>query len=225
MILGIIIQARMGSTRLPGKILKPIGGKKLIEHILYRLTFLRHEATIVIATTNNKQDNVLQNFCITNSVNCFRGSEFDVLERYYICAKEFNFSNIIRLTADNPFTDIEELDRLIDLHFSSHSDFSKSFSELPVGVGAEIFTINALEKSYYEGHLAHHREHVDEYILEHPEIFKIATLSTSFEKNKPNVRLTVDTIDDLGKACFIVNNACSEYVTTEEAIGLCLQFA
>lgn len=222
---GIIIQARMGSTRLPGKVLRPIHDKALLEHVLFRLGRLHHAATIVVATSDTPQDDTVADFCRQRGVECFRGSEANVLERYYLCALHYGFEQIVRLTADNPFTDIEELDNLIALHLASGSDFSHSFGALPVGVGAEIFTFAALEASSREGDAPHHLEHVDEYLLEHPERFKTTLLHVGGARNQPSIRLTVDTPEDHRKACFIVQQAAGEYVTTEEAIELCSRFA
>lgn len=222
--IGIIIQARMNSTRLYGKILKEIGYKNLLEHIFFRLSYLKHKVDIVVATTNTPKDNIVLDFCVRRGVRCFRGSELNVLERYYLCAKKYKFKHIIRLTADNPFTDIEELDRLIELHIETKSDYSHSFGVLPVGVGAEIFTLEALKKSYYYGKEVHHLEHVNEYMLENPNIFKTAVLNTCEKKNRPDIRLTVDTEEDYKKACFIVDKSKKEYINTIEAIELCLQY-
>lgn len=223
--IGIIIQARMGSSRLPGKVLKKIGDKALLDHILFRLSYLRHSVTIVIATSTLSKDDVMVDFCRERDITCFRGSEEHVLERYYLCAKQFGFKNIVRLTADNPFTDIDELDRLIDLHGQANADYSHSFQMLPVGVGAEMFSFEALEKSYQYGMEPHHIEHVNEYILDHLQDFQVAVLTVPQQKNRPDLRLTVDTSADYAKACYIVETCKHDYVTTEEAIQLCLQYA
>ena len=212
----------MGSTRLPGKILKPLGNKTLLEHILFRLAYLQHPAKIVIATTTSKQDDAVASFCKKAPVACFRGSETNVLERYYSCAKQFGFDQVVRLTGDNPFTDVCELDRLIDLHLETQSDFSHSFAALPVGVGAEIFSFNALEKCYRESSKPHHFEHVDEYMLENPRFFKTSLLKVEGAKNQPKVRLTVDSEEDYRRACFIVEQANTACVSTDEAIRLCM---
>ena len=222
--IGIIIQARMGSSRLAGKVLKKIGDKNLLEHIIFRLQKLKHNAKVVIATSDLQKDDELESFCKQNSINCFRGSEQDVLSRYYLCAKEYRFDHIIRLTGDNPFVDIEELDNLIDLHISSKADYSRSFASLPKGIGAEIFTFEALKISYNHGKEENHLEHVNEYIEENEDKFKISELSVTKEKNRPDISLTVDTLQDYKKACFIVEYSKNEYITTQEAIKLCLQF-
>lgn len=222
--IGIIIQARIGSTRLPGKVLKKIETKTLLEHILFRLEKLKHSCNIIIVTSKLKKDNLIEDFCKKNDINCFRGSESNVLERYYLCAKQNAFTHIVRLTADNPFSDIEELDNLIELHVNSKADYSRSFGSLPKGVGAEIFTFEALEKSYILGKKENHKEHVNEYIEENEDKFRIEELKVSIEKNRPDISLTVDTPYDYKKACFIVKNSENEYITTQEAIKLCLQF-
>jgi len=222
--IGIIIQARMGSTRLPAKVLKMIADKNILEHILFRLSKLQTNVTIIIATSDLEQDIKIESFCDINNIKCFRGSEQNVLQRYYLCAKENDFDHIVRLTGDNPFIDIEELDNLINLHIDSKSDYSRSFKLLPKGVGSEIFSFDALEQSYLYGKEENHEEHVNEYIEENETKFKISELKVVDEKNRPEISLTVDTLDDYKKACFIVENSKNEYITTQEAIKLCLQY-
>lgn len=222
--LGVIIQARMGSTRLPGKILEPIVGRPLLEHILGRLTDLCHPARVVVATGDTSRDDVVDNFCTERNVDCFRGNEQDVLARYYECARQRGFSQVVRLTGDNPFTDIEELDRLIEFHLVGSYDYSFSLESLPVGVGAEIFSFAALERSFLNGQAPHHREHVDEYILENRDLFHIGHLVIPEHKRHPEMRLTVDTLEDLRRVRFIAEHAVGPWTTTEEAIKLCSRF-
>lgn len=222
--IGVIIQARMGSSRLPGKVLKKIGDKNLLEHILFRLSKLQHSVHVVVATSILEKDDVIELFCKDNNINFFRGSELDVLERYYLCAKENNFEHIVRLTGDNPFTDVEELDNLIELHLKTNAGYSRSFASLPKGVGAEIFTFKAMEQSCKHGDKENHKEHVNEYIEENEDKFKISELEVRSGKNRPDISLTVDTPSDYKKACFIVQNAKNEYITTQEAIELCLRY-
>lgn len=221
MIIGIIIQARMGSTRLPGKVLRPIGRLPLLEHVLSRLALSKHKIKIVVATSGLLQDDVISAFCAGLRVECFRGSEKDVLDRYYQCAKQYGFRHVVRLTADNPFTDIEELDHLIDLHLKEADAFTHSFGQLPIGVGAEIFSFDALAQGWREGLAPHHREHVDDYLLENPAIFKTGILRVPQAKHRPDLRLTVDTEEDWCKADSLVRQAGGEWLTTERIIGLC----
>ena len=215
----------MGSTRLPGKILEQIAGKPLLDHILGRLESLQNHARVIVATTDKPRDDIVVRHCRERDIECFRGSEDDVLERYYDCARVYRLDHIIRLTADNPFVDVQELDRLIDLHLTGWFDFSCSFESLPVGVGAEIFTFAALEHSFEHGKAPNQREHADEYILDNPEKFRIGKLEVPASKRHPEVRLTVDTGDDLAKAHWIASHTTATWVTTEKAIELCSHFA
>jgi spore coat polysaccharide biosynthesis protein SpsF len=211
----------MGSTRLPGKVLKPIAGRPLLGHVVGRLEMLQHPHQAVVATSDLPADDAIANWCQQEGVACFRGSEQDVLARYAGAARQFGLDPVIRLTADNPFTDMAELDRLIDLHQAEGNDFTQSFAALPIGVGAEIFTFAALERSAREGHAPHHREHVDEYMIENPQLFRTGTLAVEGAKNRPDVRLTVDTQEDYARACLIAERAGGKWATTLEAIALC----
>ena len=215
----------MGSTRLPGKVLRPIAGKVLLDHVLGRLSLLEYPVAVVVATSDQPQDNIVEQHCRSQGVIVFRDSESDVLDRYYQCAKEYHFDHVVRLTADNPFTDIQELHRLISQHLTQHNDYTHSFGTMPLGVGAEIFTFAALERSEREGHAPNHREHVNEYIQENPKIFRIGKLDVPLAKRFPNLRLTVDTEDDYQRACSIAGHAPSRWIGTEEAIRLCLHSA
>ncbi|MDH5666798.1 MAG: hypothetical protein OEY86_02155 [Nitrospira sp.] len=222
---GVIIQARMGSSRLPGKVLKPMAGKVLLDHVLGRLVLLEYPVTVVVATSRLPQDDVIAQHCESRGVTVFRGSESDVLDRYWQCACENRFEHVVRLTADNPFTDMDELRRLIEQHLAQRNDYTHSFGSMPLGVGAEIFTFAALEQSAREGHAANHREHVNEYIQERPDMFKIGMLESPAAKRRPDLRLTVDTEEDYQRACTIAGFAPERWVGTEEAIRLCLRFA
>jgi len=215
----------MGSERLPGKVLRPIGRLPLLGHVVGRLRRMRHTAVVVVATGANPRNDAIEQWCAHEEVRCFRGSEDDVLDRYYQCAQRLGLDPVVRLTADNPFTDIWELDRLIEQHLREGNELTHSFGSLPVGAGAEIFGLAALERSYREGHAPHHREHVDEYMLENPALFRTAALEVPSAKRRPDVRLTVDTEEDYRRACYVAEHAQGEWADTEEAIALCTRFA
>ena len=221
--IGIIIQARMNSTRLPGKVLKPIAGKCLLDHILDRLSLLENLFNIVVATTNSSLDDLIVTHCNSKNIAVFRGSEDDVLGRYYECARVKHFEHIIRLTADNPFTDIEELHNLFEQHITQKNDYTHSFGSMPLGVGAEIFSFQALKKSAKSAYAPNHREHVNEYIQEHPHLFKIGILNAPYSKHSKNLRLTIDTEEDYYKLCLIAERSIDQYLSTEELISLCSQ--
>lgn len=201
---GIILQARVGSTRLPGKVLKPLCGKPMIQWIVERLKRARIPEVLILATSNLEQDRPLVEIAKQMNIPAFQGSESDVLDRYYQCARQFNLQHIVRATGDNPFVDPEECDRLIGYYFDKkldHAIISTSPEDgFPLGVGLEIFSYSALEKSWREGHAAHHREHVDEYILENPEMFRQEKMPAPPEKRAPSVSLTVDTPEQFSQA-------------------------
>lgn len=211
----------MGSTRLPGKVLTPIAGKPLLDHVLGRLYQLEYPIKMVVATSNLPQDDAIAQHCLAKGVEVFRGSESDVLDRYFQCARQHRFAHVIRLTADNPFTDIDELQRLIEQHLAAGNDYTHSFGTMPLGVGAEIFTFAALERSAREGHALNHHEHVNEYIQENPDMFRIGVLDVTIAKQRPDLRLTVDTEADYQRACRLAEHAPDRWIGTEEAIQLC----
>lgn len=216
---GIILQARMGSSRLPGKVLLPFGKTTLLGWIINRLNNLPWQ--LVVATSNLEQDKAIIDYCQQLAVDCYVGSEEDVLDRYYQCATEYAFDHVIRLTADNPFTDVEELTRLVKLHLDGKSDYCHNFGKLPVGVGAEIFTIKALTRSWHDGVDPQHREHVNEFILENPNKFRIAYLETAQKKQQPKLALTIDTEQDYQRIKKCLAEMNESKLTTEDIIKQC----
>ncbi len=210
----------MGSSRLPGKVLMPIGPRVLLDHVLGRLGTLDYPVTAVVATTTESLDDAIVAHCEGN-VSVFRGSETDVLQRYVECMKTYGFAHVVRLTADNPFTDVVELGRLIRLHIERGFDYTHSFGMMPLGVGAEIFTEAALRISDRDGHAENHREHVNEFIQENPALFRIGVLDVPANKRAPALRMTVDTQEDLERARRLVVDSGARWLTTEEAIRAC----
>ena len=200
----IILQARAGSSRLPGKVLKPLGGKPMLAWIVERLRAMKRGGPLVIATSDKPADDAVAALGASLGVEVFRGSESDVLDRYYRCAKEKGFSTVVRATGDNPFVDPNEGDRLLELFETKSWDYASAFpgfgSGLPSGVGLEIMTFAALERSWKEGKKPHHREHVNEYIQENPALFKQGVLKAPAEKTAPAASLTVDTPEDFARA-------------------------
>ncbi len=218
---GIIIQARMGSTRLPGKVLMKVGSKNLLQHIIDRLNLLQvSDCKIVVATSKEKSDDAVESFCNENAIACFRGDEKNVLNRFWMCTMQYGFDDIVRLTGDNPFVDITELERLIEMHRSCNADYSYSDTELPEGLGAEIFSKQALQKSIEKAYKDNHFEHVDDYILENRNHFICQKLELDTCKVHPEMQFTVDTKEQLEKACFIAEHAKDSFFGTLEAIRL-----
>ena len=221
---GLVVQARMGSTRLPGKVLRPVGDLPLLGHVVGRLSQLIQPWPVVVATSTDARDDAIVAWCRQSNVVTFRGSEHDVLDRYLQCVRASGLDHVVRLTADNPFTDIAELERLVQLHLAGDCDYTHSFGMLPLGVGTEIITRAALEISHAKGREPHHREHVNEYIQEHPELFRIGVLDIPIGKCAPDLRLTVDTEEDWRRADVLARQARGKWLETEEAIALCSSF-
>jgi spore coat polysaccharide biosynthesis protein SpsF len=220
---GIVLQARMGSSRLPGKVMKNILDRPMLGHILDRLRRVKNADRIIVATTVLKPDDAIEAFVLAEGAFCYRGDEKDVLDRYYRTALQFKLANIVRTTADNPLVDTEEITRLIHLHQESSADYTHAFGQLPIGVGTECFTLNALERSWREGTKENHREHVNEYIQENPDLFHIEQLRVPEEKRASSLRLTVDTQEDFDKmkAIYDALHGQGRHITTEEAIRIC----
>lgn len=200
--IGFVIQARMGSSRLPGKVLMNLCGTPLLLHVLERVKNFKKKYKRIVVTSTSQRDDKIEKFCKEKHILCFRGSENDVLDRYYKAAKLFKLKHIVRLTGDNPLVDADNLEFLIREHLKKDADYSSNKSEvnsgLPEGIGAEIFKFSALEKSWKEGKKINHREHVNEYILENPQKFKVLIVKAKDKKliKYRDLRLTIDTKKD-----------------------------
>ena len=198
-----IIQARMGSTRLPGKILEKVGDKPLLEILVNRLKKSQFIDDVVIATTNNKSDDVVEKFSQDLNINYYRGSEEDLLERYAESAKMFNADVVVRITGDNPLTDVDLIDTLIDVHFKNNLDYTYCL-DTPLGVSAEIINSNILKEISSKADKESEREHVTPYIRSHPEKYKILKYNSNLKHQY--IRLTVDTNEDLDLIQVIYQN-------------------
>ena len=195
--IGCIIQARMGSTRLPGKTLKLINGKiPMLKFQLNQLKFSKYIEKIIIATTTFEMDDVIVDFCKKNNLQYFRGSSQDVLDRYYQCAKKNNFPVIVRITSDNPLIDPKIVDDVINSFINSNCDYMSTEhpKTFPLGFAVEVFTFESLEKAWNEAKLPSEREHVTPYLIKNKNLFKHC--NHSYFQDISNIRCTVDTDDD-----------------------------
>lgn len=217
-----IIQARNGSTRLPGKVFKYLLGKPLIYHICNRLRGSREINNIVIATTNLDIDNQLEDWAHQNGIICFRGSEDDVLSRYYFAATEARADIIVRITGDDPFKDCALIDKVIDLLIKEELDFAcNNFPPtFPEGLDVEVFTYSALTKAFQNSSDAFEKEHVTQYFYRNPNLFKIK--NHSYVGDVSYLRLTVDTINDFKLAEEIYNRLYinNEYFGFDKILNL-----
>ena len=191
--IGCIIQARMGSSRLPGKIMKKINGDTpMLKFQLDQLEFSKNVDQIIIATTTLEPDNLIVDFCKKNNLECFRGESKDVLDRYYKCAKKFNFPIIVRITSDNPLIDPTIVDHVISRFIDSDYDYmSTEVKKSPLGFAVEVFTFKSIKKAWEEAKLPSEHEHVTPYFYNNPDKFKIESVSQ--EKDLSHIRCTVDT--------------------------------
>lgn len=192
----VIIQARMGATRLPGKPLLEVLGRPLLSHLIERLKRCQKISGIVIATTDLPQDDPIVSLAKKEGVSFFRGDENDVLSRYYHASKEFDASSIIRITADCPLMDPEVVDLAADLFMNSKSDYISNTLErtYPRGLDVEVFSRDVLDAMNEKATKANEREHVTLYVHHHPELYKMKNFC--YREDASGFRFTVDTQED-----------------------------
>jgi len=192
--IGIIIQARMGSARLPGKVLLDLANKPVLQHVVERCQKSNVDE-VIVATTTNKKDEKIVEFCKKNNFKFFRGSEEDVLDRYYECAKKFELTQIIRITADCPFVDPTIINKLIKLYNTGKYDYVIiDTNTFPRGFDGEIFSWNILKKIKKNAKIKKEKEHVTIHIRNNKSQYNIASLKN--KKNFAYMRLTLDTKED-----------------------------
>tara|TARA_Y100000294_G_C8485286_1_gene308470 strand:- start:74 stop:880 length:807 start_codon:yes stop_codon:yes gene_type:complete len=194
-----IIQARLSSSRLPGKILMHGYDKPLLLHLLERIKKSKFIKKIIIATTYEKIDKPIKDICKKNKIEYFSGHPTDVLSRYYNCAKKNKIKNILRITSDCPLIDYKIIDEVIKKFFSSDFDYVSNIhpASAPDGFDVEIFKFSALKKAFFKAKKKHEREHVTPYIWDNEYKFKKANvLFHPKKKLHDRYRLTLDYLDD-----------------------------
>ncbi|UNL84777.1 glycosyltransferase family protein [Priestia koreensis] len=201
-----IIQARMGSTRLPGKVMKKVMGRSLLEHQIIRVKQSAFIDEIVVATTTKKQDDVIVEVCEKIGISYYRGSEHDVLTRYYEAATQYKADVVIRLTSDCPVIHHDEIDKVIQCFLEKKPDYASNTitRTYPRGFDTEVFSYDVLKKVFEQAISLPHREHVTSYIYSHPEQFSL--LSVTNEVNYSQYRLTVDTPEDFDLIKIVIQN-------------------
>ena len=194
----LIVQARMGSTRLPGKSMMDLAGAPLIGRVLERVKRCKRVDIIVLATTQNTENDALAELGQSYGVSVFRGSEDDVLDRYYQAARAFNADVVVRIPGDNPVPEPREIDRIISHHVQSDNDFSTNYPDVldngyPDGIGAEVFNLEALERAWRSATDSRNREHPHTNFYDHPETYKVGTIECPPEFRRPDIVLDVNT--------------------------------
>jgi spore coat polysaccharide biosynthesis protein SpsF len=185
----------MGSTRLPGKVMMNISKRPLLAYLVDRISRSRTLDTILVATTMNERDNIIIEECEKRGIPNFRGSEDDVLGRYVSAARACDAGIIVRVTADNPFTDPDSIDRVVDAINAGQTDYAIE-DRLPVGVTGEALTWEALTFIDSVATTAPHREHVTLYAKQNPHALRTAFLQPPMECQRPDLTFTVDTLDE-----------------------------
>jgi spore coat polysaccharide biosynthesis protein SpsF len=192
-----IVQARMGSTRLPGKVMAQILGRPMLSWVVERLRSATLLDAVVVATTQQPEDDTIVSLCRDQEVPCFPGSEQDVLDRYYRAALCHNADVVVRVTSDCPLIDPGVVDKVVQAFLMKPVDYASNtvIRTYPRGLDVEVVAFDALERAHRNAVLSYQREHVTSYIYENPSQFKI--LSVTGEADCSSYRWTVDTAEDL----------------------------
>ena len=196
-----IVQARMGSTRLPGKVMCELCGRTVLAHVIERVQASRLDG-VVVATTALPRDDAIAGAAERAGADVFRGSEVDVLDRYFQAATRFDADPVIRITSDCPLLDPGVVRQIVDrFRFARTSDGSLDYLSntlertYPIGLDTEVFTYSALHRAWREAKEPHEREHVTPFIYQHPSLFRIAQCKN--DRDLSELRWTLDTTEDL----------------------------
>jgi len=204
-----IIQARMGATRLPGKVLFDLVGKSVLERVIDRVKAGRYINEVTVATTNNEEDLAIVMICNRIGIRVYCGKEEDVLDRYYQASQLFEADQIVRVTADCPLIDPGVIDQVISLHLESAAEYTSNVLKYtyPDGEDVEVFSSRTLEKIWKSARLKSEREHVTMYIRKNPALFKLESLE--YKEDLSDKRWTLDEPSDYEFIKIIYSNLYS----------------
>ena len=189
----------MGSSRLPGKVLLPLLGEPMLARIMHRLSRSKSLDAVVIATTSQSRDDAIESLCDEKGWSCFRGSESDVLDRYYRAASGQNANVVVRITADCPLIDPGIVDLAVERFQRASPAVDYACTDgFPRGLDTEVIRFSALAAAWHEDDNANWREHVTPYLYRHPERFRL--LQVSADRDVSSMRWTVDTPEDFSFA-------------------------
>lgn len=214
----VIIQARMGSSRLPGKILKPLGNVDVLTYDIERCRAIKGVSEVIVATSLLPQDDAIAAWCEEHHVAYFRGSEDDVLDRYVQCAKMYKPNYVMRVTSDCPFVDYEMASEMVELMHREQKDIILLNGELPRGLAVEMISYEALLKIHEFGQESRHREHVTYYAYEYKEQFETVTYNVPVNRQHPQFRITLDTSEDYACIFEIAKHFDNPLVSSVEVI-------
>jgi len=198
---GIIVQARLGSTRLPKKVLLDLtDGKSILAYLVQRLSTCHSADKVIVATTENTDDDFLVNFLEKNGYSYFRGSEPDCLDRFYKTAKTFGLDIIVRITSDCPLIVPDIIDDMIDYYLKNEKylDYlsNRQFTNFPEGLDTEIFNARMLEDAAMNADSADEREHINYYFLRRDNTYRIRYYNHNYGYDYSRFKLSIDTIND-----------------------------
>jgi len=219
--IGCIIQARMGSTRLPGKVMELLDGKN--PSLYYTINQLKNSLNvdkIIVATTKLNEDDIIEKISKNNKINCFRGNSDNVLDRFYECAKKFELKKIVRITADCPLIDPKIVDSIIKIFNSNKYDYVHNMEPrtFPDGLDTEVFTFSILEQAWKNAKLPSEKEHVTLYFRNNKEKFRIRNVIN--KKNMSSHRWTLDYQEDLDLIRNIVSEIKNRPILMNDIIDL-----
>ena len=219
--IGCIIQARTGSTRLPNKIMMSVNeNDTILSFGIKQVQFSKLIEKIVIATTDLAEDDIVADYVKKINIPCFRGKSKDVLDRYYECAKKFSFSTIVRITSDCPLIDYTIIDSIIAEFLKNKFDYLSNVHPVrtfPTGTDVEVFSFKSLEKSWKEATKSSEREHVTPYLYT-SKVFSVGTFKNS--KNLSHLRWTIDYKEDLDLICKIINQVSTRPILMKNILDL-----
>jgi spore coat polysaccharide biosynthesis protein SpsF len=217
----IIIQARNGSSRFPYKMVKQLGNYPILEWVIRRVLRTRMVGSIVLATSDNQRDSQLEKIAEACRIKVFRGDELDVLGRFKSAVDLYGGDPIIRVCADNPFIDPIEIDRLI-LHYHTHlceyafNHLDKLGGGYSDGFGAEVFSVECLNRMVVHAQDSRFREHLTSHIWENPHLYRISPVKAPIELAYPELRFDVDTVEDLKEMQILVDaGVCLDSTATD----------
>ena len=219
--IGCIIQARTGSTRLPRKVMQKIDKVSLVlDYVINQVKSSKRIEKIIVATTELIEDDVICEHLSSQKIEFFRGSSEDVLDRYYQCAKKFSIDNIVRITADNPLIDPNIIDLIIDEYKNNKCDYVTNtlHRTFPYGTEVEVFSFKSLEKAWKSAKKPSEREHVTPFIYDPQNGFIL--INTEYQEDLSHIRYTVDRIEDLELVKEIIKNIPTRPILIQDIIEL-----
>lgn len=213
-----VIQARMGSSRLPGKVMLPLAGDHVLEHVVRRIESATTVDEVVVATSTEKRDDIVQRYASRAGASVFRGSEDDVLARMFEAATEADADVVVRATADCPLASPDVIDAVVRRRAETGADYASTVMErtFPRGIGGEVFTYDSFEIVHRRSTEPYQREHVTPYFDEHPDTFDLQNVTSAavFDEeryqDRTDLRLTLDEADDYELLRELFNNPGTE---------------